>query len=99
MNQVIKRAVALISVIAAFAVVSAPAASARVDVHPAGYSQASQQAASAPTAPVSTGSASSFDWGDAAIGAGVMLAIVALAGGAVLLSRRGQLRGRPATTS
>ncbi len=100
MSQVIKRAVAVITVIAAFAAVSAPLASARVDIHPSGWTAPAQTAAPSPaTAASATSSSGGFDYGDAAIGAGVALAVVALAGGAMLVARRGQARSRPATTS
>jgi hypothetical protein len=46
-----------------------------------------------------TDSSSGFDWGDATIGASIALALVALGGGVVLMSRRPQAKSRPATTS
>jgi Na+/proline symporter len=97
MNRAIKRATALFAVIAAFAVVAAPAASARFDLNPPSPSDTSQ--AQAPTSSVRdvSSSSSGFSWGDAAVGAGVALAVVALAGGAVLIARRGD--SRPVTTS
>jgi hypothetical protein len=98
MSQAIKRAMALVGVLAAFAAISVPAASARTDVHPPNY-QSAGTAAPVPTIPRSpTSSSNGFDWGDAAIGAGVALVLVTLGGGAFLVSRR-QPRSRPATTS
>jgi hypothetical protein len=48
---------------------------------------------------VVTSSASGFDWGDAAIGAGVMLGLVAFAGGGLLVYRRSSPSIGPAATS
>jgi hypothetical protein len=48
---------------------------------------------------VVTSSASGFDWGDAAIGAGVMLGLVALVGGGLLVYRRPSPSIGPAATS
>lgn len=48
---------------------------------------------------VVTSSTSGFDWGDAAIGAGVMLGLVALAGGGLLVYRRSSPSIGPAATS
>ncbi|HEY3192677.1 MAG TPA: hypothetical protein VGJ61_07825 [Solirubrobacterales bacterium] len=99
MSHAIKRAVAVVTVLAAFAAISAPAASARFDLNPPSANEPAQTAAPASTTPaISTSSSSGFDWGDAAIGAGVALVLVTLGGGAVLMSRR-QARSRPATTS
>lgn len=99
MSQAIKRAMGLVIVLAAFAAVSAPAASARFDLNPPSVSEPAQIAPATSDTPSSTGSASGFDFGDAAIGAGVALGLVALGGAALLVSRRGQAKSRPATTS
>jgi hypothetical protein len=99
MRQAIKKAMGLIIVVVAFAAISAPAATARVDIHPPSYSEEAQTAAPIPTTPASPPSSSAgFDWGDAAVGAGVALALTGLAGGVVLVSRRGRARPRPTTS-
>jgi hypothetical protein len=100
MRHAIKKTVALIIAMAALAVVSAPAATARVNIHPPAYSQDTQRTVAIPTTAMGTSSSSDgFDWGDAAVGAGVMLALTGLVAGVVLVSRRGPGRSRPATTS
>jgi len=104
MSRAIKRALTVVTVAAAFAAISVPAASARFDLNPSDANQPVQAATPAPvTAPSSpapgSSSSSGFDWGDAGIGAGVALVLVVLAGGAVLATRRSQTRNRPATTS
>jgi hypothetical protein len=105
------KAVAGILVIAA---ISTPTASARpIDLAPASAGDVSgavvdYSRADGPSprpvsvvAPASGGASSSngFDWGDAAIGAGSMLALLGLGTGAALVARRGRERGQPATTS
>ena len=100
MSTAIKRAIAVVSVIAAFAAVAAPAASARFDLNAPRANQPAQPAAPVPyTAPSSTSSSDGFSWGDAAVGAGVALALVSVAGGVLLISRRGRTATEPATTS
>jgi hypothetical protein len=101
MSTAIKRAIAVVTVIAAFAAVSAPAASARFDLNPSRANQPAQPAAPVPYTSVSSSTSSSggFSWGDAAVGAGVALALVGVAGGALLITRRGRTASEPATTS
>jgi hypothetical protein len=106
MSRAIKRALTLVTVAAAVAAISAPAASARFELNSSDLNRPAQVTAPSPgtasSSPASTSTSSSsggFDWGDAGIGAGVALVLVALAGGAVLIGRRGQARSRPATTS
>jgi hypothetical protein len=98
MRRIIKRTTALAVLIAAFAVISAPGASARFDLNPPRANDSAQVAAPAPTTTV-TDSSSGFGWGSAAIGAGVMLGLIAVGGGTLMVSRRGQDRTRPVPSS
>jgi hypothetical protein len=99
MRQSIKKAVVVLTVVAAFAAIAAPAASARFDLN-SSNDQPAQPATPVYTIPASSADSSSgFDWGDATIGASIALALVALGGGVVLMSRRTQAKSRPATTS
>ena len=98
MSGATKRVFAVIAVVTALAAISAPAASARFDLNPPNSNQTAKTAAVTIESPGKT-SSNGFDWGDAAIGAGAVLALLALGGGAVMISRRGQPRSRPATTS
>ena len=100
MSRAIKKAVPVFAVIAAFAAVAAPAASAKFDLNPPRANQPAQPAAPVPyTVASSTSDSGGFSWGDAAIGAGVALVLVTIAGGAVLIARRSETASEPATTS
>jgi len=100
MSRAIKRAIAVVTVIAAFAAVAAPAASARFDLNPPRANEPAQPAAPVPyTAAGSTSSSGGFSWGAAAVGAGVALALIGVAGGVVLLTRRERTASEPAPTS
>ncbi len=98
MKRVIKRTSALVMLIVAFAVVAAPVASARFDLNPPRGNDSAQVAApvSSTTASDSSGG---FDWGSAAVGAAVMLGLIAVGAGMATVSRRGHDRTRAATTS
>jgi hypothetical protein len=98
MSRATKRVFAVIVVVTALGAISAPAASARFDLNPPNSNGSAQTSAVTIQSPKTT-SSNGFDWGDAAIGAGAVFALLALGGGAVLISRRGQPRSRPATTS
>src|SRR5436190_8596189 len=100
MSRAIKKAATLFAVIAMFAALAAPAASARYDLNPSRANQPTQPAAPVPYAVASsTSDSGGFSWGDAAIGAGVALLLVTVSGGAVLISRRSETASEPATTS
>ena len=89
MNRVIKRLAALVLLVAAFAAVCAPVASARLDLNPPSANDSAQFAgpAPAPATPV-TETSDGFRWGDAALGAALTLAAVAVAAGGLVVSRR-----------
>jgi hypothetical protein len=87
MKRVIKRTTAVAALIAAVAVIAAPAASARFDLNPTTANGSAKVAAPAPTTTV-TETSGGFSWGNAAIGAGVMLALITLGAGAVRVVRR-----------
>jgi hypothetical protein len=86
MKHTLKRTIGVVALVMALAAIPAPLAQARFQVDPPNGSGAATQPA--PTAVQSTSAGSSFDWGDAAIGATVMLAVISLAAGGVVLSRR-----------
>jgi hypothetical protein len=54
---------------------------------------------SEPVADTVQASDSGFDWGDAGIGAAVIVGLLSAGAGAVLVGRRSRGRGRPATAS
>ena len=85
MYRVIKRGLALMAVIAAFAAVSAPLASARFEVVGSSTSSAPVGQVSQPVAQ-DTGS-DGFAWGDAAIGAAVTITVLGLGTAAVMGAR------------
>jgi hypothetical protein len=87
MKHPMKRTFAAVALVMALAAISAPMAQARFQVDPPNGS-AIAVSRPAPATVKSTSAGSSFDWGDAAIGATVMLAVISLAAGAVVLSRR-----------
>jgi uncharacterized iron-regulated membrane protein len=101
MYRVIKRTITIAALTAALSAISAPVAAARFDLNPPASShpvtsvaptQSSSQSSSQTSASTSTG----FDWGDAALGAAGMLALLSVGTGAVLVGRRGR-RLRAAT--
>jgi hypothetical protein len=92
MKRIVKRTTALAALIAAFAVIAAPAASARFDLNPTTPNDSTKAVAPAPATTV-TETSGGFSWGDAAIGAGAMLGLTALGAGALLVVRRSS--GRP----
>ena len=91
MKRVIKRTTTVAALLAVFAVIAAPAASARFDLNPPTHNDSTKPVAQAPATTV-TETSSGFDLGDAAIGAGVMLALVMLGAGSVLVFRRSSSR-------
>jgi hypothetical protein len=91
MTRLIKRTTAIVALIAALVAISAPIASARFDLNPPTANNSSSttfEPASQVTVQSSTSGSSGFEWGDAAIGAAVTLAIISLAAGTVLVVRR-----------
>jgi hypothetical protein len=86
MHRTLKRMFAFAALVTAVAAISAPLAQARFQVDPPNGS-ASAVAQPAPVV-VKSSSSSSFNWGDAAIGATVMLGAISLAAGAIVLGRR-----------
>jgi len=89
MIRAFKKTAAVAALVAALVAVSAPMASAStgpVGGHPVTSGSSPSQS--------HTVSATKFNWGDAAIGAGGMVVLIGLAYGAVLVVRRGH---RPAT--
>jgi hypothetical protein len=100
MSRLIKRTTAVVALIAAMVAISAPIASARFDLNPPPASSNSNATTFAPANPVSVQSSaadsSGFQWGDAAIGAAVTLAVISMAAGTVLLVRHSRERGAPA---
>jgi hypothetical protein len=92
MTRLLKKTTALAALVAALCAIAAPMASARFDLNPP--TQTSAPAAQVPFAPATpkTTSSGSFSWGDAAIGAGAALLIVAVAGAAAVAVRHGRAR-------
>lgn len=84
MSRSLKRTFAVAALIMALAAISAPLAQARFQVDPP---RGSAVGTSQPVR-VTHEASSSFSWGDAAIGATVMLAAISLGTGVVLLGRR-----------
>jgi hypothetical protein len=92
-----KRALAAIVVIAAIAAIWTPVASASSGPPGPVFSPNHTGASTPQTASASgSGKQAGFDWGDAAVGAVVTLAAIALCGGTVLLVRHGRRASQPA---
>jgi hypothetical protein len=80
----------LLATALAVALIACPAASARTDAPTFGISSAPGQPSHYPTQlrVVEVSSASGFDWGDAAIGAGAAIALAMIAVGGAMASHR-----------
>jgi uncharacterized iron-regulated membrane protein len=84
------------------AAIATPVASARPIDPPTSASADRTSPTEVPSSPSTgtlSGSSSSFDWGDAAIGAAGMLTLLSLATGAATVARRRRGHGHPATTN
>jgi hypothetical protein len=100
MYGVIKRTVAIATLVVAMAAIFAPIASARFDVSPATANNSGANSAPfelSSTAPASSSSSSGFDWGDAAIGAAAVVTALGLGTAATMMVRRSHAQ-RPATS-
>jgi len=97
MYRVIKRSLALMALIAAFAAVSAPLASARFDVSQPTPNSSAPAGQVTLTAPAQSDGSSGFGWGDAAIGAAATITVLGL-GTAAVIGARHRHAGHPATS-